>query len=38
MRIASTKKSMEEVAKYADMFSDMGTEPRLRVMQLLLSS
>lgn len=26
------------VAKYADMFSAMGTEPRLRVMQLLLSA
>jgi DNA-binding transcriptional ArsR family regulator len=27
----------ERVAKYADMFSAMGTEPRLRIMQLLLS-
>jgi ArsR family transcriptional regulator, arsenate/arsenite/antimonite-responsive transcriptional repressor len=26
------------VAHYADMFSAMGTEPRLRIMQLLLSS
>ena len=26
------------VAKYADMFSAMGTEPRLRIMQLLLSA
>jgi len=24
------------VARYADMFSAMGTEPRLRIMQLLL--
>jgi ArsR family transcriptional regulator, arsenate/arsenite/antimonite-responsive transcriptional repressor len=32
------KKSAEQVAKYADMFSAMGTEPRLRIMQLLLSS
>src|SRR3989449_10731124 len=27
-----------QVAKYADMFSAMGTEPRLRIMQLLLSA
>ena len=26
------------VAEYADMFSAMGTEPRLRIMQLLLSA
>lgn len=31
-------KSAEHVAKYADMFSAMGTEPRLRIMQLLLSA
>jgi DNA-binding transcriptional ArsR family regulator len=39
---ASTKtasaKSSERVAKYADMFSAMGTEPRLRIMQLLLTA
>jgi ArsR family transcriptional regulator len=28
----------EPVARYADMFSAMGTEPRLRIMQLLLSA
>jgi ArsR family transcriptional regulator len=28
----------ELVARYADMFSAMGTEPRLRIMQLLLSA
>jgi len=28
----------ERVAKYADMFSAMGTEPRLRIMQLLLTA
>ena len=33
-----TRKSSEAVAKYADMFSAMGTEPRLRIMQLLLSA
>ena len=32
------KKSAEQVAKYADMFTAMGTEPRLRIMQLLLSA
>jgi ArsR family transcriptional regulator len=32
------KRSAEEVAKYADMFSAMGTEARLRIMQLLLSA
>lgn len=30
--------SNERIAKYADMFSAMGTEPRLRIMQLLLSA
>ena len=38
MRVAATKKSIEDVAKYADMLSAMGTEPRLRIMQLLLSA
>jgi ArsR family transcriptional regulator, arsenate/arsenite/antimonite-responsive transcriptional repressor len=28
----------EEVVHYADMFSAMGTEARLRIMQLLLSA
>src|SRR5580698_2828874 len=31
-------KARERIAKYADMFSAMGTEPRLRIMQLLLSA
>src|SRR6478736_10571444 len=35
---ASAAKASERVAKYADMFSAMGTEPRLRIMQLLLSA
>jgi DNA-binding transcriptional ArsR family regulator len=30
--------SAERVAKYADMFSAMGTEPRLRIVQLLLTA
>lgn len=38
MRTASGRKITEQVAKYADMFSAMGTEPRLRIMQLLLSA
>ena len=29
---------MEQVTKFADMFSAMGTESRLRIMQLLLSA
>jgi DNA-binding transcriptional ArsR family regulator len=28
----------DSIARYADMFSAMGTEPRLRIMQLLLSA
>jgi DNA-binding transcriptional ArsR family regulator len=35
---SQTKKSTEQVTKYADMFSAMGAEPRLRIMQLLLSA
>jgi len=31
-------KNSERIAKYADMFSAMGTEPRLRIMQLLLTA
>jgi len=37
-KLPSTSKAAERVAKYADMFSAMGTEPRLRIMQLLLSA
>jgi ArsR family transcriptional regulator, arsenate/arsenite/antimonite-responsive transcriptional repressor len=33
-----SKKPAEQVAKYADMFSAIGTEPRLHIMQLLLSA
>jgi DNA-binding transcriptional ArsR family regulator len=35
---ASSRKNAEQVARYADMFSAIGTEPRLRIMQLLLSA
>jgi ArsR family transcriptional regulator, arsenate/arsenite/antimonite-responsive transcriptional repressor len=30
--------SAEQTARYADMFSAMGTEPRLRIMRLLLAA
>jgi len=32
------KKGLDRIPKYADMLSAMGTEPRLRIMQLLLSA
>ena len=35
---AKLKKNTEQIAKYADMLAAMGTEPRLRIMQLLLSA
>src|SRR5882762_315308 len=38
MPSALAKKSTEHVARYAEMFSAMGTEARLRIMQLLLSA
>ncbi len=38
MQTASPGKASERIAKYADMFSAMGTEPRLRIMQLLLTA
>jgi ArsR family transcriptional regulator, arsenate/arsenite/antimonite-responsive transcriptional repressor len=38
MRGSASKKSAETVAKYADMLSAMGTEPRLRIMRVLLSA
>jgi len=36
--VTAAVKASERVAKYADMFSAMGTEPRLRIMQLLLTA
>jgi DNA-binding transcriptional ArsR family regulator len=33
-----SKKNAEQAARFADMYSAMGTEPRLRIMQLLLSA
>ena len=38
MPTSKSKTSARQVAKYADMFTAMGTEPRLRIMQLLLSA
>jgi ArsR family transcriptional regulator, arsenate/arsenite/antimonite-responsive transcriptional repressor len=38
MAKAKSTTNAEQVAKYADMFTAMGTEPRLRIMQLLLSA
>ena len=38
MRLAQDKKPSDRIPKYADMLSAMGTEPRLRIMQLLLSA
>jgi ArsR family transcriptional regulator, arsenate/arsenite/antimonite-responsive transcriptional repressor len=38
MATISAKKTSDQVARYADMFSAMGTEARLRIMQLLLSA
>ena len=35
---AQAKRDTDQVTKYADMFSAMGTEARLRIMQLLLSA
>jgi ArsR family transcriptional regulator, arsenate/arsenite/antimonite-responsive transcriptional repressor len=32
------KQNLEQITRYADMFSAMGTEARLRIMQLLLSA
>ena len=38
IKTPSPGKAAERIAKYADMFSAMGTEPRLRIMQLLLTA
>src|SRR2546425_9179810 len=38
MENGASSKRTERVAKYADMFSAMGAEPRLRIMQLLLQA
>ena len=38
MTRAELKTSAEQIARYADMFSAIGTEARLRIMQLLLAA
>src|ERR1700757_3288348 len=38
MKTSRPSKSDEQVTRFADMFSAMGTEARLRIMQLLLSA
>jgi ArsR family transcriptional regulator, arsenate/arsenite/antimonite-responsive transcriptional repressor len=34
----SPNKTSEQVTRYADMFAAMGAEPRLRIMQILLTA
>ena len=36
--MALKKETAEQIARYADMLSAMGTEPRLRIMQILLAA
>jgi len=38
MKSAKITPNLGQVARFADMFSAMGTEPRLRIMQLLLTA
>ena len=38
MRSVANEENSKQLTKYADMFSAMGTEARLRIMQLLLSA
>jgi ArsR family transcriptional regulator, arsenate/arsenite/antimonite-responsive transcriptional repressor len=33
-----TSKTTEQITRYADMFAAMGAEPRLRIVQLLLTA
>ncbi len=37
-RTSSTRANPGDVARYADMLSAMGTEPRLRIVRLLLAA
>jgi DNA-binding transcriptional ArsR family regulator len=37
-RAMPKKSDPEQIVRYADMLAAMGTEPRLRIMQLLLSA
>ena len=38
MSRSKRKPSLEQTTRYSDMFAAMGTESRLRIMQLLLSA
>lgn len=38
MGLMAKARNEPDVARYADMFSAMGTEPRLRIMRVLLSA
>src|SRR5215831_8262653 len=38
MPTAKRKQDLEQTTRYADMFAAMGTESRLRIMQLLLTA
>ena len=38
MAITKRKQDTEQITRYADMFAAMGTDSRLRIMQLLLSA
>src|ERR1700693_6243894 len=38
MTAARPKTTADQIARYADMVTALGTEPRLRIMQLLLSA
>lgn len=37
-RLKKSKKDLARLARFADMLTAMGTEPRLRIMQLLLTA
>ena len=36
-QLVPKKENLEQITRYADMLSAMGTDSRLRIMQLLLS-
>ena len=38
MEVVPAEQTDQQIIRYADMFSAMGTEPRLRIMRLLLAT
>jgi ArsR family transcriptional regulator len=38
MKPETKEETAEQIVRFADMFTAMGTEPRLRIMRLLLSA